>query len=298
MKPYYQDEAVTIYHGDCREILPELPDNSVDLVLTDPPYGVDLDLTWLEGVNKKQLPSKSVDKIIGDDGSLDLSWLVAYPRWIVFGFPYISNPQAMGWLVWDKQPGLTNTNRAMTTPVEMASSNIWRGFRLVRCMWAGYMRDNGEYRYEHPTQKPTKVIDYCIGMNEQYVKMQSIAKYLRGEFDKARVTNIEIARLFPSKTGGLTGCVSNWLLGFNIPTKEEYEKIKGYLKDRCLLCEYDDLRHYHEGDCGIILDPFLGSGTTAFCAKKLNRKCIGIEIEEKYCEIAATRCSQMVMELV
>jgi len=44
-----------------------------------------------------------------------------------------------------------------------------------------------------------------------------------------------------------------------------------------------------------ILDPFLGSGTTAYCAKKLNRKCIGIEIEEKYCEIAAKRCSQTVM---
>jgi len=47
----------------------------------------------------------------------------------------------------------------------------------------------------------------------------------------------------------------------------------------------------------IILDPFLGSGTTAYCAKKLNRKCIGIEIEEKYCEIAANRCRQEVMEL-
>ena len=47
----------------------------------------------------------------------------------------------------------------------------------------------------------------------------------------------------------------------------------------------------------LVLDPFLGSGTTCFCAKKLNRYSIGIEIEEKYCEIAARRCSQEVMEL-
>ena len=42
----------------------------------------------------------------------------------------------------------------------------------------------------------------------------------------------------------------------------------------------------------LILDPFLGSGTTCYCAKKLNRYSIGIEIEEKYCEIAAKRCMQ------
>ena len=38
--PYYSDDAVTIYHGDCREILPSLLDGSVDLILTDPPYNV------------------------------------------------------------------------------------------------------------------------------------------------------------------------------------------------------------------------------------------------------------------
>jgi hypothetical protein len=45
----------------------------------------------------------------------------------------------------------------------------------------------------------------------------------------------------------------------------------------------------------LILDPFLGSGTTCYCAKKLNRYSIGIEIEEKYCEIAARRCMQSVL---
>ena len=47
-----------------------------------------------------------------------------------------------------------------------------------------------------------------------------------------------------------------------------------------------------------ILDPFMGSGTVVRAAKDLNRYSIGIEIEEKYCEIAARRCSQEVMELV
>jgi len=47
----------------------------------------------------------------------------------------------------------------------------------------------------------------------------------------------------------------------------------------------------------LILDPFLGSGTTAYCAKKLGRKCIGIEIEEKYCEIAVKWLRQSIMKL-
>ena len=50
-------------------------------------------------------------------------------------------------------------------------------------------------------------------------------------------------------------------------------------------------------DGDLLIEPFIGSGTTLYNAKKLNRRCIGYEIEEKYCEIAAKRCSQTVMEL-
>lgn len=40
-KPHYRDDAVTLYHGDCLDVLAELPDASVDAVVTDPPYGLD-----------------------------------------------------------------------------------------------------------------------------------------------------------------------------------------------------------------------------------------------------------------
>jgi hypothetical protein len=53
IEPYYDHGGITIYHGDCREILPTLPAASVDLLLTDPPYGGDLAVDFAERFKSK-----------------------------------------------------------------------------------------------------------------------------------------------------------------------------------------------------------------------------------------------------
>ena len=154
-----------------------------------------------------------------------------------------------------------------------------------------------------------------------------MAKYLRTEFTRAKVGNGQIAKLFPSKTGGVTGCVRNWLLGYNFPTKEQYEKMQEFLKSDYLRREYEDLRYTFNLPKGVtdvwpinfyggsnnghptqkpldliyrivetsslpgdlILDPFCGSGTTCVAAKMLGRRYIGIDISEEYCKIARQR---------
>lgn len=167
-------------------------------------------------------------------------------------------------------------------------------------------------------------------LGAQYARINPMAKYLKEEFERAEVTNNEIAELFPSKTGGITGCVFNWLNGLNFPLKEQYQKMREYFnrngQQSYLRREYEDLRYTfnlqyrctdvwdinfyderklhicqkplklmqriiltatNEGD--VVLDPFVGSGTTCVAAHMLNRRYIGIDNNQEYCEIARKR---------
>lgn len=215
MKPYYDKDGITIYHGDCREILPDLP--KVDLVLTDPPYGAkhySQDGIWGRGALAK--PSDYGD--FTWENPLDnevLQLILSKGRsHIIWGGNYYAHHLPMGtcWLVWDKENG-----NNMTGDCELAWTSLDGAIRQYKSRWSGMLQGNmknKEYKW-HPTQKPLSLISWCL----------------------FRATNAET-----------------------------------------------------------ILDPFLGSGTTAVAAKKLGRECIGIEIEEKYCEIAVKRLAQSVMD--
>jgi site-specific DNA-methyltransferase (adenine-specific) len=208
MKPYYQDKWVTIYHGDCREILPQL-DVKVDLVLTDPPYGVGKD--YGEG-SKDDLPT------------------------FVGAVSFITS---------------LNTKAVIFCPVS-------RLFDLpVRPEWIGIWRKNWT--------------GLALRSYPFYPHWEALAFYhLKGDYagNKGHRSDVfDAASIRPD------------------PNEHPAPKPESLISELIMFLQPE-----------LILDPFLGSGTTCYCAKKLNRHSIGIEIEEKFCEIAARRCSQEVMD--
>ncbi len=152
MKPYYQDSYVTIYLGDCRDILPTL--EKVDLVLTDPPYGKDIAKTGKVGggklANVKQYIASDWDKNRPDGETLDLIRARSLNQ-IIFGGNYMADllPPSSCWLVWDKD------NSANFADCELMWTSFDKAVKKYLWRWNGMLQEpqNKEYRY-HPTQKP------------------------------------------------------------------------------------------------------------------------------------------------
>jgi len=212
--PYYEDDYTCIYHGDCREILPELP--KVDLVLTDPPYGIGVKgVQGSPGKGRGATRTRDYGDVLWDKRPVDwgvLSRLLMMGEYACcWGGNFYPVPPESGWLVWDKENSGNNFSDC-----ELAWTNYGCAIRLKKHLWAGMRRKGLEQRH-HPTQKPLDIMTWCISL-----------------------------------------CPDN-------PQT--------------------------------ILDPFMGPGTTLRAAKDLQRKAIGIEIEEKYCEIAVKRLQQEVLPL-
>ncbi len=204
----------------------DLPDKCANLIIADPPYYKvkgDFDFIWetfddyLKDVEKWCLECK---RILADNGTL--FWYggsknIAYAQ-IIFDkhFNLINN------LTWNKGSFMG-----------LEESDGLRSF--APCTERILM-------YEQRGQKTGGEIVF-----EQFLKPKNpFSKYLKIEFKNAKVTNKEIAKLFPSKTGGLTGCVSNWLNGDNVITEEQYLKIREYLNNKFLLKPYEELKAEYE----------------------------------------------------
>jgi len=155
-----------LYCGDSTEVLPLL--HRHDLVLTDPPYGIGeaAGNNKSRGKNFTGSHALVIAKDYGDDDwdnepipdellKLTISQGV---KAIVFGGNYYNVPPSRCWLVWDKLNG--NCDFA---DCELAWTNLDKAVRRLRFMWNGMLRDGGESRGDHPTQKPVALMEWCIG---------------------------------------------------------------------------------------------------------------------------------------
>jgi len=158
-KIYFQEDDVVIYCADCREILPKLP--KVDLVLTDPPYGINL--MGASG-GHLGLSRKSYEPIVDDDITIDLAQVLAKSdKSIIFGGNYFNLPISKSWIVWDKVHFAERTY----ADVELIWTNLGMPARLIKCQWDGFTRKGEIEDKQHPTQKPVELIGKLI---ESYSK--------------------------------------------------------------------------------------------------------------------------------
>ena len=325
-------ETDIIYNEDCLKGLSKIPDKSIDLIVIDPPYFQVMKTDWkgekYEWDNQWNTLrdylnwiidiTKELKRVLKDNGSFYIfadDKICAYIQVELDKMFKLENS-----ITWVKPNNLTIKG--------------WTQYRSYAPITEKILFYSNEWDIKSGQLIYDKILDEHLKPNNNF------AKYLREEFKRAKVTRKEIAKLFPSRTGGLTGCVSNWLNGDNIITKEQYEKVREYLnrdlkKDyEDLKKDYEDLRRYFnpkenftdvwtfnimggkesvnhptqkpikiikriietsskEGQ--IVLDCFMGSGTTALACKELNRRYIGFEKDPEYCKIISKRLSQQTL---
>lgn len=226
--PYYSDELVTLYHGDCREITEWL---AADVLVTDPPYGSQV-LNGL-GVNhggygRRQNAAgnsrhASTRDNVGREGFTIANDMSTECR-----------DEALG--MWGARGPvlLFGSPRMPDPPIEVADRLVWDKKRLGM--------NAGPWRYRHES------IFVTVG------------------FERVSDAAGSVLTAFP----------------------EQNDHIHG--KPLGLMVEL-----VAAAPTGLLADPFAGSGTTLVAAKRLNRPCVGVELEERYCELTARRLDQGVL---
>ena len=220
--PYYDEDGITIYHGDCREVLPSLGGIHPDALVTDPPYGVN----FREYASHDDDPALYAETLRG-------VWLAeerVLRGWCVI---YQSAVRARDWArTFDREW------RLIALPKTFVQIPGGRGF---------YPYHSTDYALAWPIQDPDWPPKRGAPRDWFLCETSDMSQRPEGH-PCPRPLN---ALLF------LVGC-------FSLPGQT-------------------------------VLDPFMGSGTTLVTAKNLGRRAIGIEIEERYCEIAAKRLAQRVL---
>lgn len=239
LTPYYENDGITIYHGDCREILNRL--DRVDAAITDPPYGatslawdrwVD---DWLQLLPTNQLWCFGTLRMFLDRRDSFATWKLAQD------------------VIWEKHNG-SNFHADRFRRVHEIAAHFYRG------RWGEQYRE---------TQVTSDVTRRTVRRKERPTHTGHIANstYVSQDGGPRMMRSVLRVR---SEHGHAEH-----------PTQKPTAVVAPLIK-------------YSTPSGGTVLDPFMGSGTTLVAAKTHRRRAIGIEIEERYCEIAAKRLSQEV----
>lgn len=218
MDPYYEDDNVTLYHGDCLDLLPRL---AADVLVTDPPYG----RAWRQG----------------DTGS------------------------GRGWAN-DSHAGITNDEDSSVRDALLA----WWGDRPAAVF--------GDLVMPPPSGVKSTLI-YDKGPSGGFTG--ALCGFRRN------VEAIYLLGRLPSGLGGRSAVITtSTSAGGNLARTTGHPHTKPLDVMVRIIEALPD---------GVILDPFAGSGSTLRAAKDLGRKAIGVEIEERYCEVIVKRLAQEVL---
>ena len=239
--------------GDSFEIMKLLPENSVDLVIADPPYNLS------KNYNGSGFSRMSADKY------------ESYTRdWLTLVVPLMKDTASI-YVCCDWESGLI-IGRVLGELLTVRNRITWQREkgRGAAANWKNSLED---------IWFATKSKDYTFNLDAVKLRRRVIAPYktdgkpkdwTEGENEKFRLT-----------------CPSNFWDDITVPFWSMPENTAHPTQKPEKLCAKLILASSREGD--LVFDPFLGSGTTSVTAKKLNRHYLGIEREERYCVWAEQR---------
>ncbi len=302
MTPYYQDNNCKVYHGSVFDILPKLPDRSVNCCVTSPPYWGLRDYGESDQIGLENTPELYIStmvavfavikRILKDDGTI----------WVNIGDSYAGSGKGPGKSINQEQHHLEHIHSKIvpqgTKPKDLIGIPWMLAFALRADGW--YLRQ--DIIWHKPNPMPESVTDRCTKSHEYIFLLSKKPKYYydqdaikenannkyNGGGCKGRIES-ERWRGHTENVEGLKNKRSVWTVATQPTPDAHFATFPEKLITPCILAGCP------KG--GTVIDPFSGSGTTGLVSKNHRRNYIGIELNDKYIEISRKKLRQEVLAL-